>query len=538
MTSTQQLVQQIKEAGQDFEFYPTTKEIVYRVWRGMGRERWHARVLDIGAGNGNFFRLLEECDKEYGNDGGQEYKKYAIEKSQILISNLPADVFVIGTDFRLQTLIDKQMDTIFCNPPYSEYEFWAAKIIKEANAKQVFLVIPTRWRESPAIKQAIKDRGAYASVLDTYDFLNAERAARATVHLISVYFGDKYERKSSPFDIWFEQTFKFAADTEKGYEWEEEKRKEAEIGAQLVKGQNLIERLEELYTAEMERLLQNYRAIEKLDAGILKELNVDVKKLREGLRLRLSGTKALYWKQLFDRLTTLTDRLTAKSRQELLVKLRENTSIDYTRANAYAVVLWAIKNANQYIDSQLKDLYLELSNPANIQTYKSNARTFSQDAWRFKQEKFTHYKLDYRIIEVTYKCFDVSYSGDVRDLEESARHRIDDIVTVGKNLGFNVRQSTYDKRWVPGEPQVFTYLENGEEKQFMRVKAYLNGNIHYQFCKEFSKAFNIEAGRLFGWIRNAREAAQELDLSLDETTAYFGKQQAAMLGAGQIKLLA
>ncbi|WP_428042765.1 class I SAM-dependent methyltransferase [Candidatus Avelusimicrobium fimicolum] len=538
MTSTQQLVQQIKEAGQDFEFYPTTKEIVYRVWRGMGRERWHARVLDIGAGNGNFFRLLEECDKEYGNDGGQEYKKYAIEKSQILISNLPADVFVIGTDFRLQTLIDKQMDTIFCNPPYSEYEFWAAKIIKEANAKQVFLVIPTRWRESPAIKQALKDRGAYASVLDTYDFLNAERAARATVHLISVYFGDKYERKSSPFDIWFEQTFKFAADTEKGYEWEEEKRKEAEIGAQLVKGQNLIERLEELYTAEMERLLQNYRAIEKLDAGILKELNVDVKKLREGLRLRLSGTKALYWKQLFDRLTTLTDRLTAKSRQELLVKLRENTSIDYTSANAYAVVLWAIKNANQYIDSQLKDLYLELSNPANIQTYKSNARTFSQDAWRFKQEKFTHYKLDYRIIEVTYKCFDVSYSGDVRDLEESARHRIDDIVTVGKNLGFNVRQSTYDKRWVPGEPQVFTYLENGEEKQFMRVKAYLNGNIHYQFCKEFSKAFNIEAGRLFGWIRNAREAAQELDLSLDETTAYFGKQQAAMLGAGQIKLLA
>ena len=538
MTSTQQLVQQIKEAGQDFEFYPTTKEIVYRVWRGMGRERWHARILDIGAGNGNFFRLLEECDKEYGKGDGPEYKKYAIEKSQILISNLPADVFVIGTDFRFQTLIDKQMDMIFCNPPYSEYEFWAAKIIKEANAKQVFLVIPTRWRESPAIKQALKDRGAYASVLDTYDFLNAERAARATVHLISVYFGDKYERKSSPFDIWFEQTFKFAADTEKGYEWEEEKRKEAEIGAQLVKGQNLIERLEELYTAEMERLLQNYRAIEKLDAGILKELNVDVKKLREGLRLRLSGTKALYWKQLFDRLTTLTDRLTAKSRQELLGKLQENTSIDYTSANAYAVVLWAIKNANKYIDGQLKDLYLELSNPANIQTYKSNARTFSQDAWRFKQEKFTHYKLDYRIIEVTYKCFDVSYSGEVRGLEDSARHRIDDIITVGKNLGFNVRQSSYDKRWVPGEPQVFTYLESGEEKQFMRVKAYLNGNIHYQFCKEFSKAFNIEAGRLFGWIRNAQEAARELDLPLTETAAYFGRQRAALLGASNIKLLA
>lgn len=538
MTSTQQLVQQIKEAGQDFEFYPTTKEIVYRVWRGIYRDRWHARILDIGAGNGNFFRLLDECEKEYGKGDGPDYKKYAIEKSPILLSNLPADVFVIGTDFHFQTLIDKQMDVIFCNPPYSEYEQWAAKIIREANAKEVFLVIPTRWRDSAAIKQALKDRGAYASVLDTYDFLNAERAARATVHLVSVYLGDKYERKSSPFDIWFEQTFKFAAEKEKGYAWEEEKRKAEEISAQLVKGQNLIERLEELYIAEMERLLNNYRVIETLDASILSELNVDVKKLREGLKLRLSGTKALYWKQLFDRLTALTDRLTAKSRKTLLEKLQENTSIDYTRANAYAVVLWAIKNANQYIDSQLKDLYLELSSPDNIKAYKSNARTFSQDSWRFKQEKFTHYKLDYRIIEVTYKCFDTSYDGEVRGLEDSAHHRIDDIITVAKNLGFNVQQNSCDKKWLPGEPQVFTYLSNGEETQFMRVKAHLNGNIHYQFCKEFSKAFNIEAGRLFGWIRNAREAAQELDLSLDETTAYFGKQQAAMLGAGQIKLLA
>ena len=539
MTSTSSLVQQIKEAGQDFEFYPTTREIVYRVWRGIGRDSRHYNVLDIGAGNGNFFRLLDEFNrtKQCEDCYRPSFTKYAIEKSQILISNLPADVFVIGTDFHHQTLIDKEMDVIFCNPPYSEYEAWATKIIKEANAERVFLVIPTRWKESALIQQAIKSRGALVSVLDTYDFLNAERAARAKVNLISIFYGAKYDRNDSAFNTWFDETFKFAAPQKEVFGYEEERQKAAQINAQLVKGQNLIERLEELYLDEMQRLYGNYRAIEKLDAGILSELNVDVKKLREGLKLRLKGTKNLYWEQLFNRLTAITDRLTAKSRREMLDKLEKNTSVDYTAANAYAIVLWAIKNANQYMDSQLKELYLELSKPENVLNYKSNQRTFQQDDWRYGAEKPTHYKLDYRIINRLYKCFDTDWDGNVRDLYESAHNNINDIITVAKNLGFAVKQSSFDFTWHPGEPKVFTYLEKGEEKQFMRAKAHLNGNIHYQFCKEFSKAFNVEAGRLFGWLRTAQEAAHELDLPLAETTGYFGRQRAAMLGANNIKLL-
>lgn len=540
-TTTQNLITQIKEAGQDFEFYPTTREIVQRVWRGIGRDSRHYNVLDIGAGNGNFFRLLDEClhNKQCEDCYKPSFTKYAIEKSQILISNLPADVFVIGTDFKQQTLIDKEMDVIFCNPPYSEYEQWAAKIIKEANSERVFLVIPTRWKDSQLIQQAIKARGALVSVLDTYDFLHAERAARANVNLVSIFYGHKYDRRDSAFDTWFDETFKFAAPQKEVFEYEEERKKAEKINAQLVKGQNLIERLEELYGEEMQRLYNNYRSIEKLDAGILRELNVDVKKLREGLKLRLKGTKNLYWEQLFNRLTAITDRLTAKSRREMLDKLQKNTSVDYTAANAYAVVLWAIKNANRYMDSQLKDLYLELSKSENIINYKSNQRTFQHDDWRYGAEKPTHYKLDYRIINRVYKCFDTdSWSGAVRGLYESAQINIDDIVTIGKNLGFAVKQSSFDFTWYPGEPQVFTYLENSEEKPFMRVKAYLNGNIHYQFCKEFSKAFNIEAGRLFGWIRSVHEAARELDLPLTETAAYFGRQRAALLGTSNIKLLA
>lgn len=37
----------------------------------------------------------------------------AIEKSQILINNMPEEAFVIGTDFNEQTLIDKKLTLYF-----------------------------------------------------------------------------------------------------------------------------------------------------------------------------------------------------------------------------------------------------------------------------------------------------------------------------------------------------------------------------------------------------------------------------------------
>ncbi len=67
----------------------------------------HVNVLDCGAGDG---RVVKEL-----SNGG---KMYAIEKSQKLIKQMPDDLFIIGTDFFQSTLIDKEVQVIFCNPPY------------------------------------------------------------------------------------------------------------------------------------------------------------------------------------------------------------------------------------------------------------------------------------------------------------------------------------------------------------------------------------------------------------------------------------
>ena len=106
MKTVNQLVAEIKENGQDFEWYPTTSEIVsalatklkiWKDWRNSGRTV--GSILDIGCGNGGFFEKLCK-DEEFKN-----IKKFGIEKSMILSEQLPDDVILLGTDFNQQTLI-------------------------------------------------------------------------------------------------------------------------------------------------------------------------------------------------------------------------------------------------------------------------------------------------------------------------------------------------------------------------------------------------------------------------------------------------
>src|SRR6056297_1509881 len=142
-------VQKLKDQGEDFEWYPTTDAMINVIKTDM-LNHFHdydgpydrkikvpvpVNVLDCGAGDG---RVVSELA-----NGG---KKYAIEKSPTLIDLMPEDIFMIGTEFFQSTLIDKKVKILFSNPPYSEFIQWAEKIILEANASMIYLILPTRWQ--------------------------------------------------------------------------------------------------------------------------------------------------------------------------------------------------------------------------------------------------------------------------------------------------------------------------------------------------------------------------------------------------------
>lgn len=487
-------------------------------------------MLDVGAGDG---RVLEMIDKMNFEEWKKERSdpvycstidKYAIEISLVHIENMPPDISIVGTDFMRQTLIDKKVDIIFCNPPYSEYEEWATKVIKEANAKKIFLVIPERWIKSKLIEQALNQRNVTGRVIWSGDFMNADRQARSKVDIVEILITNAdrdYERKQSdPFYVWFDEYFS-------GFEklnpvGDEEESQKPNPMHEIVEGQNLVERLSRLYDKELTDLLSNYKTLSKLDAELLKEIGVSTGEISKTLKLKIEGLKNKYWQELFNNLDKITSRLTKKSRESMLEKLNASCNIDFSIDNVYAVVLWVIKNANKYFDQQLTEVFKELTVPDCVKNYKSNLKTWEKDGWRYKKDH-TRYMLDYRIITNQYNAIktDAYGFGYINNLSNGCHSFINDIFTIAKNLGFDMAywEDSRKRQWESNKEQEF-YFSN-EDKTLAKIRAFKNGNLHLKLDQDFIRTLNVEASRLLGWIRNPQEAVDEMELNMDFVKSKF-----------------
>jgi len=540
-----QLINKLKENNQDYEFYPSTNEMIKAVFENYTKDKKNYSneienfsMLDIGAGNSNVFKVFDELlplpkDERYKT----HIDKFAIEKSEMLITAMPDDIIIIGTDFEKQTLIDKKVDMIFCNPPYSRFKEWTLKILKESNCNIAYLIIPERWDDKVEIKSIIEKRKIKYEVIFEGDFLDSEyRQARAKINIIRFDFGvTKYGKcDNDPFDIWFEENFKINAEKEKQYFNPNDKKSKSEEIKELIKGKNIIESLEELYQKDMEKLLNTYKQLENIDYDLFKEMGVNFDNLKTALKEKISNLKILYWNELFDNLDKITNKLTSESRKKILDKLNKQTNIDFTAGNAYSLVIWVLKNANIYIDEQLKEVYFEMASPDNIKNYKSNKK-FIEDGWRYSVKDHTHFKLDYRLVFVRWNCFDnTGYSsyqypkGLYRDIHDF----INDISTIANNLGFENIDSSFNFNWQAGKENIFTYT-NG--KEFMRIRAYKNGNIHCKINQEFMMKLNIEMARLNKWVKDETNCANELEIDIKEVHKYFGSNRKLL--RSEVKLL-
>ena len=270
----------------------------------------------------------------------------------------------------------------------------------------------------------------------------------------------------------------------------------------------------------MEKLYENYKALEKLSPSLLNELNVNIEGLKKGIKEKIEGLKRLYWNELFDHYDKITKRLTSKKRREILQKLGENINIDFTEENIYQLTFWIIKNANRLFDEQLKDYFFTLCNSDNIRMYKSNKR-FNEDDWRYikeasnrcsgyrneGREKIKNVCLDYRIVTTGNSNFEYSWSlnrpGD--SLTKECLDFVFDTQIIANNLGFNI---SINEKEIDSN---FDVMLN--DKVFINFKLYKNGNRHLKFDPLFMKKLNVEMARINGWIRDKREAEIELDMT-------------------------
>ena len=556
MTVNQLVAEQHKQ-GEETEFYPTGLPMVEKVaeWLSKHGEDTNS-ILDIGCGNGGFFEKLDKTDyfksdsygeKNFNSKLFRHYTKYGIEKSMILAEQLPDSVILLGSDFNTNTLIDKKVDCIFCNPPYSEYELWAEKIILEGNAEKIVLVIPQRWKSNERIKYALEKRKYEANVIGTFDFLNAERKARAVVDIIGImpneseYSGRYYSNKATdPFDVWFENTFKLSAEKEKSYDYEKEQARKQEI----IEQGDTAEMLVKFYNEDMQKLYNNYRSLETLDAEIFAELKVDVPMLKKSLRQRLQGLKHIYWDLLFKKYDKITARLTTKGRQRVTNRLNDNTAIDFTIENIFQLTMWIIRHSNTLFDEQLTDFFFTLARAENIHRYKSNLRwndsdwkflkdTCYRNGWYRKEEakiNLRYVMLDYRIIVTDYRNFETTWHSRLTD---SCRDFLYDMSVIGENLGFRLDFKIPDKyEDIDTDDWSNFDILTTDGKLFCNVKLYKNGNKHIKFCKEFMQKLNIEMARINHWIHSKEEAKEEFGYSEKEINEIWNKNLKIGIGEG------
>ncbi|MFL1706724.1 hypothetical protein ACHJH3_06930 [Campylobacter sp. MOP7] len=518
------VVANLKENEQDFEWYPTTKEIINCVKSHLG-DNFNS-ILDIGAGDG---RVLKELAFIKDERGSYFEKMYSIEKSEILRSRQDKDIIPLGCDFWQNTLIDKEVDVVFCNPPYSEYEEWCEKIIKEANTKHLYLVIPQRHKDSDAIKRALQARDIKNhDIIGSFDFLTADRSARAKVDVVYIKMRSRYKDEcKGAFELFLDENFPFSVAKGNNYDAQKEK-----INNYLVNAKNQIEALVELYNAELNKLMDNFKAICTLDADVLEEIGFKKSVLSESISKRIEGLKNIYWNELFERYEPITSKFTNSYKNNILEELSCRKNIDFNLDNVYALTIWFLKNASNDFSEQVLDFYMTLAEKENLKAYKSN-RHFTTDTWRymrnderkelFKKDVNQKSKLDYRLVFQRGAFYSVDWGGKGYFTEHGI-NMINDFLIIARNLGFAINSGQFIKGWYrdvsicPGEKNYLYF--NGDET-LLEYKVFKNGNMHVKLHQDLIKAINIEAGRLLGWLRSPQEASEELEISESEVNKYF-----------------
>ena len=309
----------------------------------------------------------------------------------------------------------------------------------------------------------------------------------------------------------------------------------------------------ELYNAELDHVRKNYDLVSKLDADLLKEFDVTPARILGCLRARLGGLRHTYWKELIGNMGQETDRLCSKQRQRMLDKLNQSGHVDFTRGNIHAVIIWILKNANQYLGEQLIEVFDDMVEKANVRNYKSNQRAFTHDRWRYNEEKPSHIALEFRLVLEHCGGIGRTWRNANSGLSERADEFLGDLLTVARNLGFDCtnRGAEFRGAWESGLKHIFTMpktykvgdkvmwgensrkaitgkvqLDGGKyqykiEGQWyhesclpgeplIEVRAYQNNNLHVRLNQEFALALNVEYGRLKGWLKTGAEAADEL----------------------------
>jgi hypothetical protein len=184
----------------------------------------------------------------------------------------------------------------------------------------------------------------------------------------------------------------------------------------------------------------------ELPLRVIHSIGLDKESMLKIIRQNIESPKDRFWRLVFDRIEPITQRLTKDTRNGFLGKMHQFKNLDFNQDNIYSIIIWVIENFNLYTNEQTVSLFKGITQPEYIKEYKSN-RHWDKDTWRYdhgyKENPFTgskgkgrpeRYILDYRFITTSRS-----------DKYGSNKYSIvDDLIIVLRSLGANIKEG----RWV------------------------------------------------------------------------------------------
>lgn len=546
-------VKQLKDNNEDFEWYPTSNEILecikedfkksiykkieksniydtdgfdnigfseitatncpgFKETEMYGKREKQKEIniesfLDIGTGDGRVFDFFTN-DSEISIR-----KKYGIEKASLQADDLiKKNITLIGRDFFKNNYIDHNYDIVFSNPPYSIFKQWCTKLLNEIDSYIKYLVIPKRWKNDQKLKDLIYSKGD-VEILGSFDFLNADREARAKIDIIKI---TKKVETENLFNKWVEDNIgsfraneKIELDDIKTFD-------EVKNSIKKVDKTETIAILVKNYNEDLLKLSDTYRALGKIDFKLIKHLGIEKYQILRSIRDDIKNLKNRYWRTTFDLLKPINSRLTFNVRNGILDNIRWIEKLDFNEENIRTCIIFFVNNSNKYVKEQLLDIFHNLSCFENIKYYKSNDK-WENDDWRYKSLKdkdSKKYKLDYRIIVEDYRINNKHHG-------ERNNTILNDLCVVANTLGFY------------NDNIIFTYFGSKKIKCFLNDKSedenevlfeyriYKNNNVHIKLSKRFLRVLNIEVGKLRGWLRSPDDIVDEFEISKEEAKKMF-----------------
>ncbi len=561
--TTNKLVQTLKDSNQDFDFYPTTNEILEAIHNDLlsisksqkGRSSNKSKIkfdicynrekeqydytyhldslLDIGAGDGRVLEYFKTSNK------------YAVEKSEIQVTNLiKKGIKLIGRDFYETSLMDRRFDVCFSNPPYSIFKDFINKLVTEVNASIFYIVIPERWKNDTDLNRLIHKKGD-VKVLGQFDFKEANRKARANVDLIRI----TTTTNDDTFRLWAEENIgEFKENEEFVFEDFDEEVEQAIINRE----KDLINILVSNYNNELQDCFRTYSKIASIDFSILKEIGVVKTDVLNSLKEKITSLKTKYWKKTFDTLDEITNRLTEHKRKLILEEIQWLSKMDFNTSNIRTLVIWVIENYNKLLKEQMIKVFDDITNFDKVKEYKSNEKWIT-DKWRYNNESDSFYNrnrsdsdiknnlkysLDYRIVVgCTIGKYDYTYNKE-DDKRHFKNNTITDLCVIANSLGFTVKDiPTLEEHFTQGNKhEVICESLNSKDKVLFEYKMYLNGNTHFKLNKEFLMTLNIEVGKLRGWIKAPEDIQEEFKVSQSKALEYFKTSELKLFTNNQLLL--